>query len=402
MLLGEMISVALQSIRLNAFRGFLTMLGIIIGVGSVISMISISAGAQKAIDDQIQSLGTDIVTVSQGSRYRLGTSEPAETLKIDDALAILADGESVIAVVPEQSTRAPVKYSGVNQSTAILGTTPNFAEIHGYRTRTGRLFTMAEMTTNKRVAVVGLDVPGRFGKSSNTILGETLYLKDIAFEVVGVLDKIGSVGRRNFDEQIWIPLYTSQYRIVGTDELDVIKVKIAQGTSLNLGIFDVERVMRREHRIPPGKNNDFSIGDPAQYLNIRNAANNVFGYLLAGIASVSLIVGGIGIMNIMLVTVSERTREIGIRKALGATEANILLQFLIEAVVLCLFGGVLGILAGMATAELLRGLYGWQVLVSTEAVAVAFAFSVTVGVLFGIWPARSAARLNPIAALRDE
>ena len=400
MLLGEMIAVALQSIRSNVFRGFLTTLGIIIGVGSVISMMALSAGAQKAIDEQIESLGTDIVTVSQGSRYRLGTSEPAETLAVDDAMAVLADGESVVAVVPEQSTRSSVKYAGINQSTTILGTTPNFAEVHGYEVKTGRLFTMAEMEAKKRVAVVGSNLPGRFRRDASTMLGETVYVQDIAFEVVGVLDRIGSVGWRSFDDQIWIPLYTSQYRVNGSDELDVIKVRIAPGTSLNLGMFDIERVMRREHKIPPGKNNDFSIGDPAQYLNIRNAANDVFGYLLAGIASVSLIVGGIGIMNIMLVTVSERSREIGLRKAMGATNGNILVQFLIEALVLCLFGGLIGILFGAATAELMSRLFAWEVLVSPAAVTVAFAFSAGVGLLFGIWPARTAAKLDPIANLR--
>ena len=368
MLFGEMVAAALQSIRSNAFRGFLTMLGIIIGVGSVISMISIGAGAQRAIDEQIQSLGTDIVTVSQGSRYRLGTSELAETLTVNDAMAVLADAESAVAVVPEQSTRTPVKKDGVNHFTSILGTTPNFAEVHDYKLLSGRMFTQAEMRAKGRVAVVGSDVPERFNKTVASILGEELYIQDIAFEVIGVLDKIGAIGRRSFDDQIWIPLYTSQYRVVGSDELDVIKVRIDQDTSLNLGMFDIERVMRREHQIPPGKNNDFTIADPAQYLNIRNAANNVFGYLLAGIAGVSLIVGGIGVMNIMLVTVSERTREIGIRKALGATPAHIMTQFLMEAVVLCLIGGLIGILVGVGVSEFISRAFQWNVLISPAAV----------------------------------
>jgi ABC-type antimicrobial peptide transport system permease subunit len=227
-------------------------------------------------------------------------------------------------------------------------------------------------------------------------------VQDVAFEVVGVLDRIGSAGWRSFDDQIWIPLYTSQYRVNGSDELDVIKVRIAPGTSLNLGMFDIERVMRREHRIPPGKNNDFNIGDPAQFLNIRNAANDVFGYLLAGIASVSLVVGGIGIMNIMLVTVSERSREIGLRKAMGATNGNILVQFLVEALALCLLGGLIGILFGAAAAELMSRIFAWEVLVSPAAVTVAFAFSAGVGLVFGIWPARTAAKLDPIENLRAD
>jgi putative ABC transport system permease protein len=402
MLFGEMVVVALQSIWSNAFRGILTMLGIIIGVGSVIAMIAISAGARKAIDEQIQSLGTDIVTVSQGSRYRFGTSEPAESLTIGDATAILADGESVVAVIPEQRSRSAVKFAGGNHSTTILGTTPNFSQVLDYGLQTGRLFTMAEMAAKKRVAVVGASVPDRFGSDPYRILGETVYLQDIAFEIVGVLGNIGSVGSRNFDEQIWVPLYTSQYRIAGSNELDVIKVQIAPDTSLDLGMFDIERVMRREHRILPGKDNDFSIGDPAQYLNVRNAANNVFGYLLAGIASVSLIVGGIGIMNIMLVTVSERSREIGLRKAMGATNVDILMQFVVEALVLCLFGGLLGIFVGIGTAELMSRIFQWDMFVSTEAIVIAVAYSAVVGLLFGIWPARTAAKLDPIETLRAD
>jgi putative ABC transport system permease protein len=402
MLLGEMISVGLQSIRANLFRGFLTMLGIIIGVASVISMIALSTGAQQAIDDQIQTLGTDILAVSPGSTYRFGTSELAHTLTINDAREILADAESVIAVVPEQSTRITVKYGSINQYTMIIGTTPNFASVKGYEMRSGRLFTMAEMAAKKRVAVLGANVPAKYRTDGARMLGETVYLQDSAFEVVGVLDKIGTVGWRNFDDQIWIPLYTAQYRVIGSDELDVIAVKIAPDVSLDLGLVDIERVMRREHKIPPGKNNDFSLGDPAEYLNIRQAANDVFAYLLAGIASVSLIVGGIGIMNIMLVTVSERTREIGIRKALGATPANILVQFLIEALVLCILGGLVGILVGAGAAEVMSRLFQWQVLVSPDAIVIAFAFSAAVGLFFGIWPARRAANLNPIDALRHE
>ena len=400
MLFGELVAAALQSIRANFFRGLLTMLGIIIGVASVIAMISLSAGAERAINEQIESLGTDIVTVTAGSRYRFGTSEPAQTLSISDAEAIRTDAPSVIAVVPQQSSRHSVKFGGTNHSTTILGTTPNFADVSSYDLAAGRLFTVAEMMMKKRVAVVGSAVPGLFGRVPGAMLGETIYVQDIGFEVIGVLGKIGAVGWQNFDDRIWVPLLTSQFRLKGSAELDVIRTRIESGTSLELGMFDIERVMRREHQIPPGKSNDFSIGDPAQFLNIRNAANNVFGFLLAGIASVSLLVGGIGIMNIMLVTVSERSREIGLRKAVGATNGDILVQFLIEALVLCLFGGFIGVLVGAGAAVFLSWLFDWEVFVSVSAVAVAVTFSAAVGLLFGIWPARTAAKLDPIVNLR--
>ncbi len=365
-------------------------------------MVSLSSGAERAIQEQIELLGTDIVTVSPGNRYRFGTSEPAMSLTVSDAEAISTDAESTVAVVPQQSSRQAIQFNGENHSAKTIGTTPNFAEIYGFKLIDGRIFTPAENAMKKRVVVIGSEVPGQIGHSSESLLGETIYLQDIGFEVVGVLDTIGSVGWENMDDRVWIPLLTSQFRVKGSNELDLIKVKIESETSLALGMFDIERVMRREHRIPPGKSNDFTIGNPAQYLSIRNQTNNVFGYLLAGIASVSLIVGGIGIMNIMLVSVSERRGEIGLRKALGATNNHVLLQFLIEAMVLCLLGGVIGILLGAGAAQLMSQFFDWEVFVSASAVGIAFSFSVTVGLVFGIWPARTAAQLNPVDTLRIE
>jgi putative ABC transport system permease protein len=398
----EFVIIGLQSIRTNLLRGFLTVLGIVIGVASFIAMVALSTGAQQAIDDQIQSLGTDILLVRPGNRYRLGVSEATGKLTIGDAHAILSHAGSVSAVVPEKTHRASATIGTINQSMSIIGTTPNFTDVHDYRLLAGRNFTVAEMVAKKRVAVVGIEVPARYRIDAMGIVGTTMYVRGIAFQVIGVLDNIGSAGWRNFDEQIWIPLETAQYRVVGTDELDVINVQLESNVSLELGIVDVERVMRREHRIGPGKNNDFSIGDPAEFLNVRKAANDVFAYLLAGVSSVSLIVGGIGIMNIMLVTVTERTREIGIRKALGATQSSILLQFLIESIILCFFGGLGGTLLGIGAANLMSHLFDWQVLVSLPAIAISLGFSVSVGLFFGLWPARKASLLHPIDALRYE
>ena len=249
---------------------------------------------------------------------------------------------------------------------------------------------------------MGASVATKLGSTPAAILGETIYISSIAFEVVGVLAEKGSVGFRNVDEQIWIPLATARYRVFGTDTLDVISAEVLPGVAVERAMVDLERVMRRQHKLLPGRDNDFNISDPRQFLDFRAAAANIFAVLLASVASVSLVVGGIGIMNIMLVTVTERTREIGIRKALGATRFNIMLQFIIEAMVLCMFGGLLGVAFGSAVAIILSKSLGWQIAVSPAAIAIAFGFSAAVGLFFGIWPARKAARLDPIEALRHE
>ncbi len=402
MLLGEMIAVALQSIRANLFRGFLTMLGIIIGVGSVITMVSLGTGAQRAVDEQIEALGANILSVSSRGMMRRGVDQNIGTLTIDDARAVGTATESVAAVVPEKSGRLQVKLGNKNQNMQVVGITPNFADVHSYKILLGQNFTASDEAAKRKVAVVGHGVAAKLGTSPEGLLGETIYIKGLAFKVVGVLKEVGQVGWRNVDEQIWIPLETGQFRVFGTDELERISVQVAPGVQPELAIIDVERILRREHKILPGKNDDFSIGDPTQFFNVRAAATQVFSFLLAGIASISLIVGGIGIMNIMLVTVTERTREVGIRKALGATRGNILMQFLIEALVLCLLGGLVGVLLGTGISLAIAKFVGWQTVISPGAIAIAFAFSAGVGLFFGIWPARKAASLNPIDALRYE
>ena len=261
-------------------------------------------------------------------------------------------------MIPEKSGRLQVKLGNQNENLQIVGTTPNFQPVNRYELAAGRMFTLADNAAKRRLAVVGNDVAGKFDTTAEGLLGETIYMNSVAFEVVGVMESVGQVGWRNVDEQIWIPLDTARFRVFGNDELDRISAQVGPGYSPEEAIIDLERVLRREHKILPGKNNDFDIGDPTQFFNVRKAATDIFAYLLAGIATISLVVGGIGIMNIMLVTVTERTREVGIRKALGATRMNILMQFLVEALVLCLLGGGVGILLGsgisMAIAKICR------------------------------------------------
>jgi len=402
MLFGEMIAVALQSIRANLFRGFLTMLGIIIGVGSVITMVALGSGAQQAVDDQINSMGASILSINSGSRQRHGVAQSGPTLTVDDSNALINDARQISAVVPEVARQLQVKYGNKNESLRVLGGTANYAQVHNYEVKYGRMYSEADDSAKRRVAVLGAGVAAKLEITNEELLNNTLYIGGIAFEVIGIFAEKGSSGWRNVDEQVWIPLTTGQFRLFGTKELDLISAQIMPDTTVEKAMVDIERVMRREHSILPGAKNDFSVSDSREFFNMRQAATNIFAYLLASIASISLIVGGIGIMNIMLVTVTERTKEIGIRKALGATRTNIMMQFLIEAMVLCLIGGAVGVGLGTGIATLITTFAGWQMIVSPTAIGIAFGFSAGIGLFFGIWPARKAARLDPIEALRYE
>ena len=394
--------VGLRSIRVALFRSILTMLGIVIGIASVIVVVGLGAGARHAIEAQIESLGTDIVAVKPGNRISLGVSRDVGGISIADSEAILADAESALAVLPETSMRLSVRLEGRNHNLAVYGTSPDFLEVNGYTLAHGAFFNRSDMQLRKRVVVVGAGIAQKFGTQSEALVRNTIYLLGEPYTVSGVLAPVGTAGWRNLDEEIWMPVTTAQFRVTGSEALDSIYVKIAPEVSLDIGIVDVERVMRREHRIPPGARNDFTIGDPTQFLEIRRATNQVFSYLLVSIACVSLLVGGIGTMNTMLVTVAERVREIGIRKSLGASRSNILVQFLVEAVTLCLLGGIGGVVAGILTATLLRELLDWESVVSPAAIAMAVGFSASIGLLFGVWPAVKAARMHPVDALRYE
>jgi putative ABC transport system permease protein len=398
----EMIAVALQSVRANLFRAILTMLGIIIGVASVITMVAIGTGARAAVDEQIEALGASVLNIRAGNFMRMGVAQSGATLVSGDAEALTRDARTIDSVVPEAAQQLQVKFGTENRNLRVAGVTPNFASVNSYRVAAGTLFSLADESAKRPVAVLGSAVPAQLKTTPDALLGSTLYIKGIAFRVIGILEEKGASGFRNVDEQIWVPLATAQFRVFGSDALDNISAKVAPGVPVERAMVDIERVLRREHQILPGKDNDFSIGDPRQFFNVRETAANIFAILLASIASISLVVGGIGIMNIMLVTVTERTREIGIRKALGATRFNILLQFVVEAMVLCLLGGAVGIALGTGVAMLLSRILGWSIVVSPTAVAVAFGFSAAVGLFFGIWPARKAAGLDPIEALRYE
>jgi putative ABC transport system permease protein len=404
MLLGETVAVAFQSIRANKLRSALTMLGIVIGVAAVIAMVALGTGAQKAIEERIAALGANLLTVFPGQSFMRGVASNIRvSLTTDDYEALKRDANLISAVVPEMQSSLQVKYGSQNINANVVGTTGNYDEVRNYKVPYGRMFSEGDDEARQRYAVLGFDVPEMLGGNPAAMIHQTILIRGIPFEIIGVLSEKGSQGSfQNPDEQILIPLETARYRVFGSDRLRSLTVQVAEGVPIEQGMVNLEGVLRRQHHIRPGADNDFQIRNQQEILATQQQATQVFTALLASIAGVSLLVGGIGIMNIMLVSVTERTREIGVRKALGATRTNILTQFLIEAMVLCLVGGVLGIALGTGAATALSRLAGWNTLISPMAILIAFVFSAAVGLFFGIWPARKAASLDPIVALRYE
>ncbi|HMA42700.1 MAG TPA: ABC transporter permease [Gemmatimonadales bacterium] len=403
MLIDETVRVALQAIRANKLRSLLTALGIIIGVGAVITMIALGTGARKAIEARIQALGPTLLTLFAGQSFRGGIAiSNRVSLTMDDDTALAHNAYYLSAVVPELAGNMQVQLGNQNVNVNVVGTIPAYVPVHSYELTAGRMFTAGEDEARRRFAVLGSSVPDMFNANAGAMIGREIQIKGIPFTVIGILSEKGSQGFQNPDEQVLIPLQTARYRIMGTDRLRSITVQVDSLQNMNLAMIEVEGVLRRQHKIRAGGENDFQIRNQADVLATFQQTTETFGFLLAGIAAVSLLVGGIGIMNIMLVSVTERTREIGVRKALGATKGNILLQFLVEALVLCLVGGTVGVLLGSLGAVVLSKFAHWNTAVSPFSIFLAFAFSAIVGLFFGIYPARRAAALDPITALRYE
>ncbi len=405
MLFGEIVMVALQAIRANKLRSVLTALGIVIGVGAVITMVALGNGAQKSVQDRIQALGTNLLSIFTGHSFMRGVAvsfDARASLTVDDATALSKDATTLSAVEPEMSRNLQIQYGSTNQNVQIVGTTANYTAVNNFQIDAGRMFTPGDDEGRRRVAVLGASIPDMFNANGAAMIGQEIQIRGIPFEIVGVLRAKGAQGFMNQDEQILIPLTTARYRMFGTDRLRSINVQVRNTDSMNVAMLEIERILRRTHQIRPGGDNDFQIRNRTEMLATFEETTKTFTYLLAGIAAVSLVVGGIGIMNIMLVSVTERTREIGTRKALGATRRNIMLQFLVEAVTLCMLGGTLGILSGVGLAFTMSKLAHWNTFISWWSVIIAFAFSAGVGIFFGLWPARRAASLDPIVALRYE
>ena len=403
----ETLAVALEALRSNKLRSLLTMLGIVIGVSAVIAMVALGRGAQQSVKDRIAALGTTMLTVVPGQQRGPGSVASAtdrRPLTLEDAQALDDRGTVLAAVEPEMARTMQVVFGSHNTNTTIVGTTANYLEVRKYEIDGGRMFAASEDAARRRVAVLGPQVMSDLGVTSPAaIVGETVRINGAQFMVIGVLAPKGQTGGfQNPDDQVLIPIQTAEARLMGGDRLRSLNVLAPSEDQISATMAEVTRILRREHRLRPGDQDDFTIRNQADFLTTLGETTQVFTWLLAGIAAVSLLVGGIGIMNIMLVSVTERTREIGIRKALGATRFVILSQFLIEAVTLCLLGGSIGVALGAGTSAVLHNALHWSTSVGVDSVALAFGFSAAVGLLFGVWPARRAASLDPIESLRYE
>ena len=396
---------ALRALARNKMRSALTMLGIIIGVGAVIAVVSIGQGAQYMVQQGIQAMGTNVVFIAAGSGrpggIRVGYGG-VKTLTIDDMKAILREIPLIKEAAPSVNSRRQVIYGNQNWSTSVTGTTPNFFEIRNWSIQAGSVFSDEEVDLAANVCVIGTTVAKNLFLDENPV-GKTMRIGNLPFRVDGVLESKGqNVIGQDQDDAIYAPYTTVQRKISGITWVQFINASAISPVASVAAVNPITSLLRERHRIRPGDDDDFFVRTQSEVANLMNQTQSVMTLLLGGIASVSLLVGGIGIMNIMLVSVTERTREIGVRMAFGATESDVQRQFLVEAVTLSMMGGAIGIFFGLVGSALISNFLSWPTLVSIKAIVTAAIFSAAVGIFFGYYPARKAARLDPIEALRYE
>ena len=402
------LKISLRALRVNKMRSALTMLGIIIGVGAVIAMLAVGTGASERISQQIASIGSNLIIILPGSTtsggVRMGFGAQP-TLTKEDADAILKECPAVQDVAPILNGVAQIVYSNQNWSTGVFGTTPSILNIRDWQLVAGRPFTEQDVRSATKVCLLGQTVVENLFGSIDP-LGQVVRIKKVPFSVIGVLERKGqSPQGQDQDDTIYIPVTTAQKKIFGTafpGMVRTIMVKAKNTEDLDAAEKQITELLRQRHRIGPKKDNDFTVRNLTQIMQVAEQSTKVMTLLLGAIASVSLLVGGIGIMNIMLVSVTERTREIGIRMAVGAKTWDIRLQFIIEALTLSLIGGIAGIVAGISGSKIISAVAGWSTIVSILSIFLAFGFSGLVGIFFGFYPAYKASLLNPIDALRYE
>jgi putative ABC transport system permease protein len=401
-MIGNALLLALRELRRNIMRSFLTMLGIIIGVAAVIILVTLGSGATRSVTQQIASLGSNLLMVSPGKRMGPGQSSGAAPFKLADAEAIERDVPNLAAVAPVASRSTTAIYANENWNTGVTGTTDHYFTLSNRRIHEGRTFTASDARLGAAVCVIGETVRNKlFGGQSP--IGNRIRLQKLSCEVVGVLEAKGqSTMGSDQDDLIIVPLRTFQRRIAGNEDVSMIQVSAKDGASTDRVKRDITRLMRVRRHLSSNQDDNFSVMDMKEIASMLSGTTRMMTMLLGAVAAVSLLVGGIGIMNIMLVSVTERTREIGTRLAIGALEREVLLQFLVEAVVISSFGGLIGIAVALTASASLAGLLQVPFIFNAPIVLIAFLFSAAVGVAFGYVPARKAARLDPIEALRHE